>query len=272
MRSSSLQVEFLRGGRGRILAVTFRPPESSGRAVLVVPPFAEEMNKARSMVAAVGRALSGQGIATILVDLHGTGDSEGEFRDATWKIWMEDLARTAAWAAGEGWRVEGLLCVRLGCILGSEAARSAIGTIRRTVFWQPVADGGRFLTQFLRLRVAASMMEGPRESVEQLRQMLSEGRPVEVAGYELGATLAEELRGVKLADSLAAHLGVLHWMEVVRDRDAAPTADGSALIGAAQANGLETHTHRIEGDPFWTSTEIVRIDALVNRTVGVLAG
>jgi exosortase A-associated hydrolase 2 len=239
--------------------------------VLVAPPFAEEMNKSRKMLADVGRALCGHGIATILVDLYGTGDSEGEFREATWARWIDDLARAAEWAAAEGWSVEGLLGVRLGCILGAEAARAAIGSISRTVFWQPVADGERFLAQFLRLRVAASMMEGPRESVGELRQMLHEGTSVEVAGYELGPELAEALSGLSLADSLGTQLGALHWMEVVRDREAPVPTGSQALIDTARSRGLDVHAHTCVGDPFWTSTEIVRIPELVDLTVAALA-
>jgi hypothetical protein len=47
-----------------------------------VPPFAEEMNKSRRMIAEVGRRLEGSGVGMLLVDLFGTGDSEGEFAQA----------------------------------------------------------------------------------------------------------------------------------------------------------------------------------------------
>ena len=248
-----------------------RPQGATGVGVLIAPPFAEEMNKSRKMLTDVGQALQARGVATVLVDPYGTGDSEGEFRDATWASWIQDLARAASWAAEEGWPIEGLLCVRLGCLLGSQLAQEALRGVRRTVFWQPVVDGERFVTQFLRLRVAASMMEAARESVSDLRQTLRNGQCVEVAGYELSPQLAMDLEGLKLADGLGTHLGILHWMEVTRDIQGSIAAASETCLGRARSRRLETVVRTVTGDPFWASTETVRIPELVESTVEVLS-
>jgi exosortase A-associated hydrolase 2 len=249
-----------------------RPQASAGVGVLIVPPFAEEMNKTRKMLTEVGQALQERGVATILVDPYGTGDSEGEFRDATWACWIQDFARAASWAAEEGWPIEGLLCVRLGCLLGAQVAQEVLGGVQRSVFWQPVVDGDRFVTQFLRLRVAASMMEAERESVSELRQTFRTGHYLEVAGYELSSKLAMELEGLKLADGLGAHLGVLHWMEVTRDVQGSIGGASETCLELARSRRLKTIVRTVTGDPFWASTEIVRIPELVESTVEVLAG
>jgi exosortase A-associated hydrolase 2 len=267
----SLSARFLDTGRGRILAVMRRPRAPTGVGVLIAPPFAEEMNKTRKMLTDVGHALQARGVATVLVDPYGTGDSEGEFGDATWAGWIQDLARAASWAAEEGWPIEGLLCVRLGCLLGAQMAQGALH-VQRTVFWQPVVDGDRFVTQFLRLRVAASMMGATRESVSGLRQTLRDGRCVEVAGYELSPELAMELEGLRLADGLGTHLGVLHWMEVTRDLQGSTAAASETCLGIARSRRLETTVRTVTGEPFWVSTEIVRIPELAESTVEVLAG
>ena len=59
--------------------------------VLVVPPFAEELNKCRRMLALTTRQLSMQGCDVLWPDLYGTGDSAGEFGDAVWADWVADL-------------------------------------------------------------------------------------------------------------------------------------------------------------------------------------
>jgi exosortase A-associated hydrolase 2 len=267
-----VSARFLDSGRGRIFAVMRQPQASTGIGVLIAPPFAEEMNKTRKMLTDVSQALQARGVATVLVDPYGTGDSEGEFRDATWACWIQDLARAASWAAEEGWPIEGLLCVRLGCLLGAKVAQEALRGVQRTVFWQPVVDGGKFVTQFLRLRVAASMMAATRESVSGLRQTLRDGRCVEVAGYELSPKLAMELEGLRLADGLGTHLGVLHWMEVTRDLQGSTAPASETCLGIARARPLETIFRTVTGEPFWASTETVRIPELVESTVEVLAG
>jgi alpha/beta superfamily hydrolase len=69
---------------------------------LIIPPFAEELNKSRWILAEVGRELARRGVASILPDLYGTGDSDGEFREACWTRWRKDIAQAAAWSAAQG--------------------------------------------------------------------------------------------------------------------------------------------------------------------------
>ena len=66
-------------------------------AVLYIHPWAEEMNKSRRMAAMASRALAAQGWAVLQVDLLGCGDSSGDFGDATWQAWTDDVVRAAQW-------------------------------------------------------------------------------------------------------------------------------------------------------------------------------
>lgn len=273
MSDRAIAPHFLEGKKGRIFVLMRRPAAAFGVGVMIVPPFAEEMNKSRRMFTDVAQALATRGVATVIPDLYGTGDSEGEFREADCECWLDDLARAAAWSAEDGWPIAGLLCTRLGCILGARAARDVLGGVRRAVFWQPVIDGERFITQFLRLRVAASMMdEDHKESVGQLRERLRNGASLEVAGYELSARLASEIDSLRLSPEMGSHLGNLHWMEVVREAGAPLPAPSMRCIERCSADGMEVRVQRFVGDPFWASTEVVRIAALVGGTVEVLAG
>ena len=66
-------------------------------AVVYVHPFAEEMNRSRRMAALQARALAAAGFAVLQIDLHGCGDSSGDFGDASWEGWIEDVRLAAAW-------------------------------------------------------------------------------------------------------------------------------------------------------------------------------
>lgn len=267
----SVAAHFIGEPDRRIFLVTRRPAAARGGAVLLVPPFGEEMNKTRRMYADVAHGLMLRGIASVLPDLFGTGDSEGEFREATWDRWIRDISSTLAWMETEGWPVRAVLATRLGCSLAGEALLASGAAMNATVFWQPVADGSRFLVQLLRLRVAASMMEpGRNETAGGLRQRLRDGETLEVAGYEIAPRLAEQLDGVRLGAALGKHLGAWHWMELVRDAQAALPAEADRSITQARANGLEPTVRTIAGEPFWTSTEIVRNAALTRETIDVL--
>lgn len=224
------------------------------------------------MLGDVARGLAGHGIASVLTDPYGTGDSEGEFREADWTTWKDDLQRSAHWVESEGWPVSALLCVRLGCLLGADAAASLPRGVQRTVFWQPVIEGGRYLEQFLRLRIAAGMASpGERESVARLRDMLARGQTVEVAGYELSGQLAQGMSRLSLPALVGSQLGELHWIEIMRNADDAIGAASAGGIAAVRAKGVALTVHRITGEQFWLATELVSGAALVESSVRILA-
>ncbi|MCK7493610.1 MAG: alpha/beta hydrolase [Comamonadaceae bacterium] len=55
------------------------------------------MNKSRRMAALQSRALAAAGFAVLRVDLLGCGDSAGDFGDATWPRWVDDVVAAARW-------------------------------------------------------------------------------------------------------------------------------------------------------------------------------
>jgi exosortase A-associated hydrolase 2 len=257
----------------RVFTLLRHPRRAGASCALLVAPFGEEMNKSRKMLTDVGIELGKRGIGSVIVDPYGTGDSDGDFSQADWARWHSDLRQAVTWCAEEGLKVDRLLGVRLGCALGAEVVRDAIPDLTHSVFWQPVLEGSRFLDQFLRLRVAASMMEQDRkESTADLRARFARGETVEVAGYGIAPQLAAQLDRVRLAELVGPHLGQVHWIEVVRSAETPPPAPATKAVDAARAAGMNVTLQPIAGEPFWSSVEIVRIPALLERTVELLAG
>jgi exosortase A-associated hydrolase 2 len=151
--ASPVAGQFIAGGAGPLFVLR-RGMAPGAPCVLVVPPFAEEMNKSRRMVTLVASALADAGVTTVLPDLTGTGDSCGDFVDAQWPVWRDDLLRVARWCEAAGAPVTALLGIRLGCALACDAeVLAGLPALTRSVFWQPALDGSRHLMQFMRLRV-----------------------------------------------------------------------------------------------------------------------
>jgi exosortase A-associated hydrolase 2 len=223
------------------------------------------------MLALVARGLAAAGMWVVLPDLYGTGESEGEFSDGSWSVWKEDLKGIAAALGREGWVGTALLGVRSGAALGLDAAQEGGWSLQRTVLWQPIVEGSRFMTQFLRMRVAASLMDDQRETVAEIKQRLAAGELLEVAGYALSAQLAEDLRRVGLSAMLGPHAGQVSWFEVLPDETAGFPPLSAACISEARSKGVNINATVISGDPFWSSTEIVQIPQLVSRTIAALA-
>jgi len=241
--------------------------------VLVVPPFAEEMNKCRRMVTEATLELCSRGSAALVPDLYGTGDSQGDFADGRWGVWQENLETVCAWAEGNGLAVHALLAIRLGAALAISAGRNGrLPAVAVTVLWQPVLDGAKYLTQFLRLRTAGNLFaEGSKESIADLRARLAAGHRIEVAGYNLTGDLASDLDAVTQPTDIPRQLGAIHWMEVVRTPESGMPANSQALIDRYRVSGTRIADYTFVGEPFWATVEISRVPEMLDATLRPIA-
>jgi exosortase A-associated hydrolase 2 len=263
---------FIDGRKGPLFLVRRGPPVGRG-CVLVVPPFAEEMNKSRRMVSLLADRLAHNDYSTIVPDLYGTGDSGGDFDEADWSTWRDDLVRVACWSHATQSPVTTVVAVRLGCALACDTeVLAALPTLERTVFWQPALDGARYLAQFLRLRTAASMANGRKESAADLRQLLAETGHLDVAGYRLSAQLVSDLDAVKPPDNLPAGLGPVTCFELARDESQPPTAATQRLLDSSRATDAPVAVNVLAGEPYWSTTEIVTHESLIERTLTTILG
>jgi len=260
---------FARDGN-RLFCVLHRPEGRTPRGgVLFFAPFAEEMNRSRRMATLLGEALGEQGFATLIFDYAGTGDSEGEFADARWNGWVEDGRAALARLRDE---VDGpvtLVGLRLGAAAALEVARTHGTPCARLVLWQPVPSGNTLLTQFLRIRIAAALGsgDGTAETTGALRERLTSGETLEIAGYELAPELAEAIDGIRLG-ALAPPEGVAtDWLEVAIGDDAALTPAGKTVVDRWREDGAAVAAAAVAGEPFWTLQETTIAPTLIAETV-----
>jgi hypothetical protein len=92
------------------------------------------MNKTRRMSARMARLLSGAGWRVVQRDLYGCGDSAGDFADASWAAWLDDV--DAELRQADTSRPVWLWCVRAGALLASAVlvGRPEVNLL----LWQPV--------------------------------------------------------------------------------------------------------------------------------------
>lgn len=243
----------LQGSRGGLCAVYFAPHDGTSPRgdVLVVPPFAEEMNRCRAMVSLQARAWAELGVGTLVLDPYGTGDSAGEFVEATWDQWRDDLRRGIAWLEGQANGCRALLALRLGAAMAGELARGC-ASVRNLLLWQPVLSGKTFYTQFLRIRIAAEMNLPDRvKTTQELRQLSAAGQAVEVSGYEVGAELATALDAVVFDTADWPARVQVDWFEVHAASDPALAPISLKAIESLQAAGAAVHAQAVAGPAFW---------------------
>lgn len=266
------EVFFLPTGTGKRYCLFYQPEGEIRGALLYVHPFGEEMNKSRRMAALQARELAAMGFGVLQIDLYGCGDSSGEFKDARWHIWKQDLADGVAWLAARLEQPVGIWGLRLGALLALDYARTAAVPVSRLVLWQPINSGAGFLTNFLRLRVTSELINGssePADESKSSRATLRAGRATEVGGYELSGELAAAIDAAE-ASALAPINCTVDWFDVVPSPDR-PLAPGAAAVVASwRAEGTVLQVHLVHCLPFWATQEIVECPALLAATSTVL--
>lgn len=263
---------YLEGVSGKLFANLYLPEYVNNPTawIIVFPAFGDEMNKCRGMVSSQARSLSRAGFAVLVPDLYGTGDSEGDFSDADWSVWCSDMQRLVEWAKGKGAFSISFLGVRLGCLLAADVASSLDFTPDRLVFWQPISDGKQAMTQFLRLRVASTMMSGEKITVADLRSLSSQGTAIEVAGYEIASDLLEAIDQLKLEVLLQSDCDIT-WIEVVSNKDKPLPLGSRKKIEALQGMGKRIDVTLITGDAFWSTQEITNLPQLIVNTTSIFS-
>ena len=219
--------------------------------MLVVQAFAEELNRCRSMVTLQAKALNALGMGVLVLDPHGSGDSAGEFEEATWDGWQKDLQLGVAWLRSQGQGCRMLLGVRLGGLMAAELAVADPG-IDRLMLWMPVTNGKTYWTQFLRIRIAAEMgIAGGVKSTEALREQSAAGEAVESSGYIVGSPLARRLDQLQMPDAEGLAKTSVIWCETAVVADSPLPRVSAKVIKDWQAGGIDVRVAQATGPTFW---------------------
>jgi exosortase A-associated hydrolase 2 len=230
------------------------------------------MNKTRRMAALQSRALAAAGWIVLQIDLFGCGDSSGDFAEATWSRWVDDVIDASDWLHKQCGFAPMLWGTRVGCLLAVEASRR-MPMPPNLLFWQPVVSGKRFMQQFLRLKLATQLFGGDnreRESTDDLRQQLMRGEGVEIGGYYLSPALAVAIDKSEL--SAPKPPARVAWFEIVGDAEAPMAPPLQNRLQAWDASGVPVDVHAIEGPAFWQTQELAECQELIGATLSAVEG
>lgn len=242
--------------------------------LLFVHPFAEEMNKSRRMSALMAHALARAGHEVLQIDLHGCGDSSGDFGDATWDGWVDDVLLGCRWLQRQPDPAPLWLCgLRAGCLLAADAL-CRLDSRADLLLLQPPASGKPLLQQFLRLKLAGDLADGRAKGMmSALRAALARGEAIEIAGYALSATLALGLESATLLPPAPARPAVrLVWLELSSRPDAEWTPASLQAQQRWRDAGHGVEAELLRGPAFWQTTEIEEAPALTEAACRRLGG
>lgn len=241
--------------------------------VVYIHPFAEELNRSRRMAALQARAFAAAGFAVLQMDLYGCGDSSGDFADASWEHWVGDVAMARDWLLHKTGHVPWLWGLRTGCLLATEVVRRGGDHPANLLFWQPVVSGRQHLNQFLRLKLAADLVQSTRGNISApLAAQLAAGQTVEVVGYSLSQPLAS---GLELANldgiPMGTHVACIELAATIgADIKPANTPILANQVVRWQEVGCVCVAQCLDGAPFWQAVEVELSPALIEASLAVV--
>ena len=240
---------------------------------MYVPPLGEEMNRCRQMVSLQARRFAELGYATLLLDVFGTGDSDGDYRQGSWQGWKDDLRAGMAWLGSKNYPEVTLWGVRHGALLAVELARE-MAAPRRLLLWQPTLSGQAALTQMLRIQMAGGMSSESNESKEStkaLRDRLVAGETVELSGYETSGDLAVGLDSARISDCFDLAQTQVSWFDVLASEGQAPPRLSLKTRAEWESAGATVRYEAVVGPAFWQVWERVVAGELIARTCASVA-
>jgi exosortase A-associated hydrolase 2 len=230
------------------------------------------MSESRHMAALSAQALASRGWLVLQPDPGGCGDSDGDFSNAAWHGWIEDMDAGWNWLierAPEGRRL--LWTLRAGSLLASDWLRS--GEHRPDLLmWQPVLDGEQYLQQLLRSELAhrAFVEAGARPTITRMRELLDSGEAIEVAGYTLSSPLAQNMAAARFS-LLEGYGGRVIMIETGR-RKGAPSSSLAALRKTLAGSGIRASASKVAGPAFWQTHASGDAQPLIEKTLLMLDG
>ncbi|CAM3880167.1 alpha/beta hydrolase family protein [Rheinheimera salexigens] len=249
----------------------FSPTPVMQHAVIVLPPFAEEMNKSRHIFKQLFNKLAEQNQYGFMLDNYGTGDSEGDLDQASITLWRADLELLIQQIANWGFLTISFISLRFGTLQLFDLLNhyKLPLPIKQVVLWQPMFDPARFWQQFCRIKVAEAMANGDKVSQKQIEQQLEQGDIIEIAGYPINLAFYKSVQHINATLPSVLTKAQLSWFELsMLDNIAIPVQNMRENLVSKYSLNFK----QIKADAFWQTTELASADELIALTVQQLVG
>jgi len=227
--------------------------------LLFCDPFAEEKKCAHRVLVEAARTFCAADIACGRFDYRGTGDSPGDFSEATPEQWVEDIRAAADYMRRElHLSALGLLGLRLGAALALQAAEAG-GNVDFLVLWEPVISGKQYLTQNLRRSLIKAMLTDEEKFDAGSVRRAQEQEVFDFDGYPISTEMRRQIESL---DLLAAETGFSGPSLVVNIT--VKEQPGEAYRELAEALG--GHAVAVRQEPFWARIGLIEAGPTVEAT------
>ncbi len=172
------------GPNDELFGIYHPVPAPATKAILLCPPFGQDLIRSHRLYRQLANALVAEGIAVLRFDYYGSGDSAGSSADVDWARCVDDTVA----AAGKLRALSG--CDRIaafGARLGGSVAFAAATAARlvELVAWDPVLDGAAHVAQLDALQAALQ---------RDTKRFIKPRASADIAGQWLGFAIGTHLR------------------------------------------------------------------------------
>ncbi len=249
----------------------FEPVSTPTAHILYLPPFGEEMNRCRPLVADQARRFARKGFSVAILDFYGTGESAGHLTDASLEVWRDNIVHLMERLLARHQQPVYLWGCRLGALLAMDFLSVKPDRIRKLLLWQPVVSGSSFVTQLLRQRTASLMKNSEQaETTADMKLRLAAGQALDVAGYRLGGELMTALDQLEMNSSFDAvdlgHSLDIFWLEHTTDATSGIGPKSARTLAHLEQAGAQVVSSAFTGDPVWLLHKRGNCDDLLTKT------
>lgn len=266
---------FIKSISGNIFALYHSPANDAPfkRNILFIPPFAEELNRSRHMINRQARAFTESGYGVLVVDLYGTGDSEGGFGDATIPIWQQDILAAVEWLSGISDSPPILWAMRSGALISTDLVQQYPDLTDRMILWSPTGNGKKFITQYMRIKLAADVTGrsgDTKVTINDLWAQFAAGQNLEIAGYALSPEMARGFSALSLNNMILPPEMHIKWIETSLMDPAKLSPASLGIIDTWNKNDLQVSAMAVNDVSFWTLQEPEMANDYIEQTLKLI--
>ncbi len=272
----SVKFDFLTSSQNsQIFLAHFLPDQAlisarPGRFVILVPPFAEELNRSKRMYVLLARLLAKSGFHTIHFDYSGTGDSLGEWGQFDYSDWLGNLRDVYESIDEEALEVS-FVALRFGALVLADAFGQGMIRSQKCILWDPIESGDSLVRQLVRMKIAAAMTENAKKiTSKEVLDLIENSGYLESGGYRINKKLLDQISDKRLINNMDCMLAnsKVHWMTLnARNKDKAswlPVGFDESALETGQPVTL--HMHPVQDIKFWMQQETTISPKLLQET------
>lgn len=245
---------FLKNRDYQLRAFIHLPAQTNfSKGLIFCHPYGEEKQESYRVFVNLARQVARRGVAVLRFDLFGTGDSEGEWEEATVSHWLSDITAAIDWLRADG-RLEtlGLLGLRFGGTLASLVAEND-NSIRFLVLLNPIVNVEAYIYDSLRSNLSTQMVLYKKIKLnrEQLLSKLMEGERINLDGYLLTKEFYESAKQINLLRDIKNFRGKCLIVELSGEKSVKQNPELLSLHSVYLKNNSNATRISLSIHPFW---------------------